>query len=89
MSFFPQEEPANLKFLRNELTPFLKAVSEALSIELEKSQVKEKNQLKEALFDRILETVPKENVSYFADYVNEASIVLQNEFKDLQKLNSE
>ena len=64
-------------------------MSEALSIELEKSQVKDKNQLKEALFDRILETVPKENVSYFADYVNEASIVLQNEFNDLQRLNSE
>ena len=89
LSFFPQEKPSQLEELRNKLTPFLQAVSEALSIELEKSQVKDKNQLKEALFDRILETVPKENVSYFADYVNEASIVLQNEFNDLQRLNSE
>ena len=89
LSFFPQEEPSQLEKLRNKLTPFLKAVSEALSIELEKSQVKDKNQLKEALFDRVLETVPIENVSYFSHYVKEASIVLQNEFNDLQRLNSE
>ena len=85
----PQEDSAQLSLLRNNLTPFLKAITEALSIELEQKDnlvrlVKEKKDI----FARILQNLPAEN-STSSLLVNWAGIssTLKLEFEQLKRMN--
>ena len=85
LSFFPQEDPAQLNVLRSNLTPFLKSVTKALSYELEfiifgTEQTK-------AVFDEILDKLPAENsATSFCTNLNQTSNTLQFEFDQLLNL---
>ena len=85
----PQEDSAQLSLLRNNLTPFLKAITQALSVELEQKDnlvrlVKEK----EAIFAKIIQNLPAEN-STSSLLVNWAGIssTLKLEFEQLKRMN--
>ena len=85
----PQEDSAQLSLLRNNLTPFLKAITEALSIELEQKDnlvrlVKEK----EAIFAKIIQNLPAENStsSLLVNWTG-ASSTLKLEFEQLKRMN--
>ena len=85
----PQEDSAQLSLLRNNLTPFLKAITEALSIELEQKDnlvrlVKEKKDI----FARILQNLPAENStsSLLVNWTG-ASSTLKLEFEQLKRMN--
>ena len=90
MTFFPQEDSAELAVLRSKLSPFLKAVSKALSAELEDGYLKPGQ--RKALFDEILENVPVENSSSnsFASWAralkSEVRNILDFEFDQLLDL---
>ena len=58
LAFFPQEDSNKLNQLRGQLTLFLKAVSKALSAELEVGYSYEK---KEPILDEIIRNIPSEN----------------------------
>ena len=86
LTFKPQEDSAQLTVLRSTLTPFLKAVAKALSIELEQEvpTVFEKK----ALFDEIIQNLPAENsASNFCANLTRASDTLQEEFDQLKRMN--
>ena len=88
MAFFPQEDSAELAVLRSKLSPFLKAVSKALSAELEDGYLKPGQ--RKALFDEILENVPVENSTSFASWAralkSEVRNILDFEFDQLLDL---
>ena len=85
----PQEDPATLTFLRSKLSPFLKAVRKALSIELEVNQGFMSAQ-KEAVFKEIFENLPAENSTCnFRTNLSRASETLQIEFDKLCKMNKQ
>ena len=80
----PQEDSAQLTMLRNNLTPFLKAVVKALCLELEGNYEIEQY---EAVFDEILQNLPAENsTSSFCSNLSQASDTLQLEFDNLKKM---
>ena len=69
--------------LRNNLTPFLKAVTKALSSEVEHEE-DFKEEKREALFNEILQNIPAENSSSnFYTYLSRASDTLKLEFDQL------
>ena len=57
LTFFPQEDINELNHLRANLTPFLKAVSEALSVELEIGTSTDR----ESVIDRVIRSIPAES----------------------------
>ena len=80
--FFPQEDSVRLTALQSNLTPFLKALTKALSIELEENVEYER---KEALFDEVLRNVQDEN-STSNIFQGHPSDILQREFDELLDL---
>ena len=85
----PQEDSAQLSLLRNKLTPFLKAITEALSVELEqKDNLVRLGKEKEAIFAKILNNLPAEN-STSSLLVNWAGVssTLKLEFEQLKRMN--
>ena len=75
--------------LRNRLTHFLKAVTEALSLELEdlKSPVLDFKDVTRHICDRIIQNVPAENsTSNFSTNLSQASDTLRLEFDQLLNL---
>ena len=89
LTFFPQEDSEQLLALRNNLTPFLKAVTEALSLELEdlESPVCDIQDVRQDLCDKIIQNVPAENsTSNFCSNLSQASYTLQLEFDQLLNL---
>ena len=55
MCFFPQENTRELQTYRNQLTPFLKSVMEALNIELENNEIERRTrQRKKTLCEEII-----------------------------------
>ena len=83
MAFFPQEDSRQLAVLRTKLTPFLKAVSKALSAELKDF----KSEQKEYLFDVILQNLPAKNSTpNFCTNLRQASDTLEFEFDQLLNL---
>ena len=58
LAFFPQEDENELNRLRKKLTPFLKAVTKALSAELEIGFMHE---MRESIMDEIIQNIPSEN----------------------------
>ena len=68
------------------MTPFLKTVTRALSIELE--EVVTERCEKEALFDEIIQNLPTENSTLnFSTNLSQASDTLQDEFDQLKRMN--
>ena len=59
LTFFPQEDVNKLNRLRTNLTPFLKAVVKALSIEMEVDMILD--EVKNAITDEIIRNIPAEN----------------------------
>ena len=59
LAFFPQEDNDHLMELRDNLTPFLKAVSKGLSVELENGNLGLDDKM--SMFEEILLNVPTEN----------------------------
>ena len=85
LTFFPQEESAKLAVLRSNLTPFLKAVTRALSIELEGSGTYTD---RKDVFDEIIQNLPAENsTSNFCTSLSLASDTLQDEFDQQKRMN--
>ena len=71
--------------LRNNLTPFLKAVTKALSLEQETSF---SESLKEAVVDEILQTLPSINsTSNICTNFSQALITLKLELDQLEGIN--
>ena len=58
LAFFPQEDSNNLNQLRGQLTPFLKAVTKALSAELE---IGYSDEMRNSILDEIIRNIPAEN----------------------------
>ena len=85
----PQEDSAQLTMLRNNLTPFLKAVVKAVCFELEENYdgVEEYVDGVELIVDEILQNLPAENsTSSFCANLSQASDTLQFEFDNLKKM---
>ena len=61
LTFFPLEDENKLKRLRGKLTPFLVAVSKALSYELERGYAN--NSIKRSILDEIIQNIPSENAT--------------------------
>ena len=79
-------EPEQLRVLRSNFTPFLKAVDKALSIELDNEDLE--NYHKEAVFDEILRKVPTENSTLkLFSRSTQASDTVHNEFDQLKIMN--
>ena len=57
--FFPQEDKNQLNQLKGQLTPFLKAVTKALSAELEVGF--DRHKMNEPILDEIIQNIPSEN----------------------------
>ena len=87
MAFFPQENAERLALSRGHLTPFLKAVTKALSFELENGHIERYGRSDEYLFNEILQNLPAENSThnFFANW-NQGSDTLQLEFVQLLNL---
>ena len=81
MTFFPQEDFRKLVLLKSLLTPFLKAVKEALEVkELSRDQSK-------ALLEKIIQNVPAENSNSNLFFCwSQASNDLQLEFDEMLNL---
>ena len=74
-----------MTILRNNLTPFLEAVTKALSFELEVENPKMEQ--KKAVFEEILQKLPSENsASNFFTNLSQTSNTLQLEFDQLLNL---
>ena len=60
LSFFPQEDTAELTRLRDSLNPFLQSVTKALSFELENNELHKdvKVQRVRAIFDELVQNLP-------------------------------
>ena len=81
----PQEDSGQLTMLRNNLTPFLKAVVKALCFELEENDHRVGQN--EPFVDEILQNLPAENsTSSFCSNLSQASDTLQLEFDNLKKM---
>lgn len=81
MTFFPQEDCRKLSVLRTFLTPFLKAVMEALEVKL--IDTNESG----ALLDKIIQNVPAENSTQnFFFHRIQASNDLEFEFDEMLNL---
>ena len=81
----PQEDSGQLTMLRNNLTPFLKAVVKALCFELEENY--HQTERYEAIVDEILQNLPAENsTSSFCSNLSQASDTLRLEFDNLKKM---
>ena len=63
LSFFPQEDINELNRFRGQLTPFLKAVVNALSAELE---VGFEREMKEPILNEVIQNIPPENSTSIA-----------------------
>ena len=86
LTFLPQEDSAQLNVLRSMLTPFLKAMTRALSIELEKGYLEKEE--RKAIFDEIMRNLPTENsTSNFSANLSRASGTLHDEFDQLRRMN--
>ena len=59
LTFFPQEDENELNRLRANLTPFLKAVTKALSVELELFYIGDET--KNDIIDEIIQKIPPQN----------------------------
>ena len=85
LTFFPQEDSEQLLALRNNLTPFLKAVTRVLSIELEKGDVDVEE--KYSLFAEVLQNLPAESsTSNFRLKSGQPLEALESEFDQLLNL---
>ena len=76
--------------LRNNLTPFLKAVTKALSLEQEAYNVdfETLNRQKEAVVDEILQNLPSMNsTSNICTNISQALITLELELVQLKRMN--
>ena len=60
LAFFPQEDEHERNQLRAKLTPFLKAVTKALSVELEYEKYLGRR-MKSSITDDIIHNIPAEN----------------------------
>ena len=81
----PQEDSSQLTALKSMLTPFLKAVSKALSHVPEGRNSILENKV---IFNEILQNLPAENsTSNFCTNLTHASDILQNEFDQLRRIN--
>ena len=61
LAFFPQEDRNELNQLRGQLTPFLKAVTNALSAELEIGLFLRMIYSKQPILDEVIQNIPPEN----------------------------
>ena len=90
LTFFPQEDAAKLTVLKNNLTTFLKAVTKALSLELEALNISRdilKNQRK-AVVDEIFRNLPAINSTLsFHTNTGQQSKTLEFEFDQLAGMN--
>ena len=88
LTFLPQEDSAKLNILRSNLTPFLEAVTIALSMELEEGRDL-KDERKEDIFDEIIEIIenlPHQN-SNFSSISNQTLNTLEFELDQLKGMN--
>ena len=86
LTFFPQEDSVKLIALRSNLTPFLKAVTRALTIELEESYPLENE--KKDIFNEILQNLPAENsTTNISTNFSQVPNTLQDEFDQLKRIN--
>ena len=77
-----------LTALRSNLTPFLKAVTRALSIELEKGPLDIERKHKVAIINEILKNLPAENAtSNLCTNLSQVTDTLQDEFDQLKGMN--
>ena len=85
LTFFPQEDAGQLLALRNNLTPFLKAVKTVLSIELEKGYLNKDERY--SLFAEVIQNLPAENsTSNFSINAGQPLNTLDFEFDQLLNL---
>ena len=85
LTFYPQENFDRLLALRNRMTPFLKAVSRALCLELEQDHVKIEE--RQAHYNEIMQNLPPENwSSNFCAYSSSTSESINDEFARLLNL---
>ena len=81
LAFFPQEDSSELNQLRGQLTPFLKAVTKALSAELE---IGFDEVMKESIFEEIIQKIPPENSTSIIVYPSGHTVdTLDLEFDDI------
>ena len=61
LTFFPQEDNNELNRLRRNLTPFLKAIMNCLSVELEIGDEITENEMRKPIINKIIQNLPAEN----------------------------
>ena len=82
LTFFPQEDINELNRLRRNLTPFLKAVINALSVELELNYVKDL--MRKSIINQIIQNLPAENsASTTINFFSQTVDTLHDEFDGL------